>query len=112
MLCKECGHAIFGEARQKVKDGVCPNCLEVQKQKNKIAADLLTSFGGKGKRGFVQWLKKGKFFEGLENDADVHSYNDRCDVIEALVGKENFERLLEAFAAIIITMAEGRIHSE
>ena len=104
ITCKDCGNLIDRKAARE-NDGSCSGCAELREAKRKISNDLLTSFGGRGKRGFVQWLKKGKFLQGIEDDADIHRYNDRLDVIDAMIGGK-FDRLLEELVGSILAIAK------
>ena len=64
---------------------LCMLCAAVQEDA-KLRRDLLTAFGGKGKRGFLQYLKLGKFLQQCETPEDVTLYNDRLRIIQGMVG--------------------------
>jgi len=71
----------------------------------KVRNDLKTAFMGKGKRGFAQWLKLGRFLSPIPNDEYRYYHNDRCEVIGALIGEENIDKLLDKLCDDIVEMA-------
>lgn len=112
MFCKGC-HNSISHKEAKQNKGYCPACIEKEQDKRKISNDLLTSFGGKGKRGFVQWLKLGNFLTQIGDEAEAQMYNDRCNVIEALIGgREKIDKLLDGFADLVLSIAKQEVDSE
>lgn len=105
--CKDCGSLIDRkEAREN--DGVCKNCTVLQVESRKASSDYLTSFGGKGSRGFVKWLKDGKFLQMIDirqDEAELHWYNDRIHVITQMIGGK-YDRLLNEFAKVVLVIAK------
>ncbi len=104
MKCESCGNLIDRKVARE-NAGLCDTCVNEQTESRKIANDLLTSFGGKGKRGFVQWLKMGRFLQVITDEAEVNWYNDRIAVVEKMVGG-NIDRLLEIFAGTVLEIAK------
>lgn len=106
MNCSGC-KCIIDKKEAEKNEGLCDTCVSIKNGKRKISDDLMTSFGGKGKRGFVQWLKKGNFLQGMKDDADVVRHNDRIDVIEAMIGIEKFDKLYDKVADAVLELARG-----
>lgn len=110
MKCKNCKKQIPRAAvQQAAYDGdLCTTCVRAAKNR-KVSNDLLTSFGGKGRRGFIQWLKLGQFLQPIK-DADyaaLHWHNDRLHVITSMIGgAEKFDKLLDLFATSVLMLAE------
>lgn len=88
---------------------MCDKCAKLLVEYRKISSDFLTAFGGKGRRGFVQWLKMGKFLQVIEDEAEVNWYNDRVAVIHAMIGQEKLDRLLDNFAMTVLMIAKEGI---
>ena len=104
--CKNC-ETLIGRKEANENDGSCGKCTALKIASHKISSDLLTSFSGKGRRGFVQWLKLGKFLHNIENDADIHAYNDRVNVIRQLIGGEDkYDRLIDVFSRVVLEVAK------
>ena len=100
ILCPKCNkNFIIGSME------FCIPCAAVQED-SKLRRDLLTAFGGKGKRGLLQFLKVGNFLKVCTSEADITLYNDRLQMIEKLVGSsEGMELLLSKFVDNIIEIA-------
>lgn len=105
MKCKSCGNLILREDEKRNKGRWCDSCASSRVGKVKASHDFLASFSGKGRRGFIQWLRKGNFLRPLYDDAAVHRYNDRCEVVEMMIGSKNYDRLLEGFAEVVLGIA-------
>lgn len=103
--CKGCKR-LLDRKEAKENDGLCRTCAKSQADERKVSSDLLTSFSGKGVRGFVQWLKMGKFLQVIRDEAEVNWYNDRVAVIMAMVGEDRFDRLVDEVAKAIVGMAK------
>lgn len=104
--CKTCQNLI-SRREAKENDGYCGNCIQSRSENQKVSNDLLTSFGGKGVRGFVQWLNMGNFLRPIRfNAGDVDRYNDRLAVIEAMVGQAKFDRLVNEFAKVVLIITK------
>ena len=103
-LCPKCNkNFMIGSMK------VCFPCAAVQED-SKLRSDLLTAFGGKGKRGLLQFLKIGNFLKVCSSEADTTLYNDRLQMIEKLVGSsEGMELLLAKFVDSIIEIAGAGI---
>ena len=113
--CSKCGGRIEGKIIEGkiTEDRLCRKCKTI-KEDTKLRRDLLTAFGGKGRRGFLQYLKLGKFLEQCETPEDITLYNDRLRMIQGLVGsREALQVLLAKFAENVIEIAaqgnEGEI---
>jgi len=104
MNCKDCNNLILREEAKRNKCR-CDSCAGLKTSKVKVSHDLVTSFSGKGRRGFVQWLKKGNFLRSLYDDAAVHRHNDRCEVIAMMIGDKNHDRMLEGFVEVVLGIA-------
>ena len=43
----------------------------------------------------------------IENDADIHAYNDRVNVIRQLIGGEDkYDRLIDVFSRVVLEVAK------
>lgn len=98
------------EARKN--DGYCEKCAQIKSSTNKVKRDLISTFGGSGKRGFVQLLKKSKFLQGIKDERDIALHNDRIDIIEMMIGYKGFDRLYEILADSIIKIAQETSEGE
>lgn len=105
MICQKCGSVGLRD-KDEFKNGICPKCLNAEAARNKTTNDLLSAFGGKGRRGFVCWLRMGKFFRSIEDDEGLHRYNDRIGVVMEMVGEKKYDRLLDGFAKLVLSLVK------
>lgn len=110
MKCEGCKKQIDRAAIQQAKEdgGLCARCVRLTENR-KVSNDFYTSFGGKGRRGFIRWLKLGQFLQPIKDDdyAALHWYNDRLHVITSLIGgEEKMDRLLDLFVASVLMIAK------
>lgn len=103
MKCKNCKKSMSRTEENATE--ICSVCQSKATQQ-KVTNDLLTAFGGKGRRGFVQWLKFGKFLQPIADDQELCWYNDRIQVIEALVGPAKLDRLIGEFSKVVLEIAK------
>lgn len=76
------------------------------KEEKRIARALRTSFSGKGMTGFREWLKIGGFLQRIDNDKEMHYHNDRCDIIEVMVGEGNMDKLVDHLCRGIMELSK------
>ena len=102
-LCPKCNKSFVRDAGQ-----LCEECLGIKDDAG-LRCDLLTAFGGKGRRGLLQFLKTGNFLKICETSEEVTLYNDRLRMIEQLVGShEGMDVLLAKFVDNVIEIGQGK----
>lgn len=101
--CLNC-KKMLTRSEAKAGKGLCEDCNKDKQARIKVRHDLITTFSGKGKRGFLQWLKKGGFLTGIIETEDLYAHNDRIDVIEVMIAG-NFDKLLDKVCDDILKVA-------
>lgn len=70
----------------------------------------LAAFSGRGRAGLLAWLATGRFLSApLETPEDVARYNDRLEVIHALLGHETMviEGFVDRVTKVLLQEAEN-----
>lgn len=73
-------------------------------EEKRVARRLRASFSGRGMTGFREILKKGRLLSRIENDEDLHIHNDRCEMIELIVGQKNMDKLIDKLCSAILEL--------
>ena len=79
---------------------------------DKVSRDLYTAFSGKGVRGLVHVLNTGGVLTALAGESEVALHNDRIELIQLLVGEENYGRLLTALAGEVVRLAKQKTEGD
>lgn len=109
-ICRKC-NSMSSRKEIRAAGGQCPVCSEAEGARRETLQDLYNSFAGRGGRGFVAWLIKGKFLKPVEDEGDLYRYNDRCEVIEAMTGPDRYEMLIAKVAETIIEFAKNEVEA-
>lgn len=108
MECRGCKKTVYHTDKEQLNpDGYCSKCVSSMSEQTKVKNDLLTAFGGTGRRGLVQWLKIGKFLHNISTDEEIHCFNDRMNIIREIIGgADKYEKLIDKFVDIVLEISK------
>ncbi len=108
MGCRKC-QTDPGRKQLREADGLCQECAAAEHEDRRVVQDLVNSFSGRGKPGFVRLMELGNFLSPMKDEAAVNWHNNICMVIETMITPDMHGELLSRMADVILDIAGTQV---